>query len=233
LARRDLETSSSSSSSDALSTGGALARVTAQSIAAAGPVIKQIEPLGNILDDHELSLKLAMCSQLAFLVGCTGDSPSSNIAATCPAARKKNTLQGSLPRVVARELLKGKGLENSAAFPMLPKAFKLQPLLNIINGYNMPIQALLDLLNVFTSVRAPGSGAFGFTITILGIGMLRLLVFLDFVVKLLASPGMCASSILELFELASELHGTVPPKARGIVSHVVFPDIEATLLSFS
>ena len=146
---------------------------------------------------------------------------------------EKNTLQDSLPRVVARELLKGKGLENSDAPPMLPKAFKLQPPLNIINGYNMPIQALLDLFNVYTSVRAPGCGAFGLTITMLGTGMLRLLVFLEFVVKLLASPGMCASAILELFELASELHGTVPPKARGIVSHVVFPDIEATLLSFS
>jgi hypothetical protein len=33
---------------------------------------------------------------------------------------------------------------------------------------------------------------------------------------------MCASSILELFELASELHDIQPPKARGIVTLLSF-----------
>jgi hypothetical protein len=97
----------------------------------------------------------------------------------------------------------------------------------------MFIQSFLDLFNVHTSVRAPGSGISGLTLAILRIDMGRMPVFLKFVVKLPVSMGMSTSALLELFELATELHDMLPFQARGIVSHVVFLDIKATLLSFS
>jgi hypothetical protein len=133
---------------------------------------------------------------------------------------------------VAEELLKGHNLEYSDALPLLTTALKPQTLLNILSGSNISAQVLVYQFNVFTSIQAPGSGALDLTIEVLGRDMGRLHVFVKFFIRLLAALGMDASGLLALYELMKRLHDCLPVQARGIVSRVLKPDLDATFHVF-
>jgi len=229
---RDLGSSSSSSSSEPSSTGGALARVIAVAIAAAGPFLKQVDPLGNSVQDNVHIVKIVVRCGLPFLVNCICKLPPNNIAASCPGTRKIYNARDSLAYVVAEELLKGRNLEDSDALPLLTTALKPQTLLDILSGSNISAQVLVDQFNIFTSIQAPGSGALDLTIEVLGRDMGRLHVFVKFVIRLLAALGMDASGLMAWYELIERLHDCLPVQARGIVSRVLKPDLDATFRGF-
>jgi hypothetical protein len=60
----------------------------------------------------------------------------------------------------------------------------------------------------------------------------RLHVFVKFVIRLLAALGMDASGLMAWYELIERLHDCLPVQARGIVSRVLKPDLDATFRGF-
>jgi hypothetical protein len=166
------------------------------------------------------------------LINCICKLPPNNIAASCPGTQKIYNARDSLAYVVAEELLKGRNLVDSDALPLLTTALKSQTLLDILSSSNISAQVFVDQFNIPTSIQAPGSGALDLIIEVLGRDMGRLHVFVKFVIRLLAALGMDALGLIAWYELMERLHDCLPVQARGIVSRVLKPDLDATFRGF-
>ena len=120
------------------------------------------------------------------------------VSAACHMARTLYTLHVLMSRVAAAELLKGTGLGASDAPASLARLLPAPTLLGLVSGPGINPQSVLDLFNVFTGVRAPGSCGPPVTLASLGEDMGLLREFTDFAVILFASLGMLAAALDQL-----------------------------------
>ena len=234
LSRVDFGSSSSSSSAAGSfsGAGGALARLTADAVAAAQPSIIAIDALGSTQSDQQQALKLALRSKSAFLVNAICTTPTPSVAAACPVARKVHNVRALVSRVTSAELLKNTGLDQSSAFASLARRLPAGKLLGLVSGSGISPQVVLDLFIVFQDVLAPGSNGPPVTLDSLGTDMGFLREFTAFAVAVFASLGMSVVDLESLASKASQLYSTLPSHNKHIVTFVLRQDLRDTFDSF-
>ena len=224
--------SSSSAAGSFSGAGGALARLTADAVAAAQPSIIAIDALGSTQSDQQQALKLALRSRSAFLVNAICTTPTPSVAAACPVARKVHNVRALVSRVTSAELLKNTGLDQSSAFASLARRLSVPKLLGLVSGSGISPQIVLDLFIEFQDVLAPGSNGPLVTLDSLGTDMGLLREFTAFAVAVFASLGMSVGDLESLASKASQLYSTLPSHNKHIVTFVLRQDLRDTFDSF-
>ena len=163
---------------------------------------------------------MTLRSKSSFLIKFLNLTPPAAISAACPIVCKVFSLRSLASHVTAHELLKGTGLADSDAFALLSKQLQPSKLLGLVGGSGIKLQVVMDLFNVFTSVRAPGSIASSLDVLGYDMGCLRALT--EFTATLLASLGMSALIFTDFAVEAARLDSMLPPHAKHIARRVLF-----------